>query len=129
MGSVAARIAPVNSAPNQGAFIPASCPDYLADNGFGHLTNYQVWQLDQDPQMRRGYMSYNQDSTIADFFLGIGGPAFEAALFPEMAQAEDAHPDRVRSWIATGNGHTFLLTEAVSSPTAQVVTWPLTTYT
>ena len=94
---------------NQDAFFPASCPDCLADDG--HLTNYLVWQLDQDPQVRRGYMSYTQDSTIADFFLGIGGPAFEAALFPEMAQAEDAHPDRVRSWIPAGNSHTFVLLE------------------
>lgn len=96
---------------NQAAFIPESCPDCLAEDGDGHLTNYQIWQLDQNPQVRRGYMSYTQDSTIADFFLQIGGPAFEEALYQEMAQAEDAHPERVRSWIPAGNGHTFILAE------------------
>ncbi len=92
---------------NQTAFLPASCPNCIADDG--HFTDYQVWQLDQDPNVRRGFMSYTQDSVIGDFFLGIGGDAFEAALVPEMMQMESAHPDRVRYWIPEGNGHTFLL--------------------
>lgn len=94
---------------NQDAFIPASCLDCLPDDG--HLTNYQIWQMDQDPNVRRGYMSYTQDSTIAVFFLGIGGPAFEEALFSELAKSETAHPNRVRSWVPNGDGHTFLLLE------------------
>lgn len=94
---------------NQSAFIPESCPDCLADDG--HLTNFLVWQLDQDPNVRRGFMSYTRDTVIGDFFLGIGGEAFEAALFPELAQLQNAHPDRVRSWVPDGTGHTFLLIE------------------
>ena len=94
---------------NLGAFIAASCPDCLDDDG--HLTNFLVWQFDQDPNVRRGILSYTQDTVLADFFLAIGGPAFEEALFPELAQMEEAHPDRVRSWVPAGNGHTFVQAE------------------
>lgn len=92
---------------NQTAFIPASCPTCIPEDG--HLSDYLDWQLDQDPNVRRGFMSYTQDSVIGGFFLGIGGPAFEAALFPELMQMETAHPDRVRYWAPDGEGHTFLL--------------------
>lgn len=92
---------------NQFAFIPESCPTCIPDDG--HLSDYLDWQLDQDPNVRRGFMSYTQDSVIGGFFLGIGGPAFEAALFPELMQMETAHPDRVRYWVPNGSGHTFLL--------------------
>ncbi|MDX1733215.1 MAG: pectin acetylesterase-family hydrolase [Halioglobus sp.] len=94
---------------NQSAFIPQSCPDCLGPDG--HLSNYLSWQLEQDPNTRRGYMSYSQDSTIATFFLGLDGPVFEAALTEELSQLEAAHPERVRSWVPDGVGHTFLLRE------------------
>lgn len=94
---------------NQTAFLPDSCPECLDPDG--HLTNYLIWQLDQDPSIRAGYLSYTQDFVIGDIFLGIGGPAFEAALFEEMAQQEAAHPDRFRSWIPAGTSHTFLMAE------------------
>jgi hypothetical protein len=91
---------------NLRAFIPASCPNCIA--GDGHLTDYLSWQMDQDPGVRRGLLSYTQDINLADIFLEIGGPVFERALVEEMRQQEDAHPARVRSWIVDGNGHTFV---------------------
>lgn len=92
---------------NQTAFIPESCANCIPSDG--HLSDYLDWQLDQDPNVRRAFMSYTRDTVIGTVFLGIGGEAFETALFPELMQMESAHPDRVRYWAADGAGHTFLL--------------------
>jgi len=94
---------------NSGAFIPDSCEDCIADDG--HLSNYHIWQMDEDENLRRGMLSYSRDTTFADFFLGIGKDAFEVALLEEMQKLEDAHPDRQRSWIPAGADHTFVLLE------------------
>jgi hypothetical protein len=91
---------------NIGAFIPASCPQCIPADG--HLTDYLIWQMDQDPMVRRGLLSYSRDTNLSDLFLKIGGVAFEQALRQEMQQQEQAHPDRTRYWIAAGNGHTFV---------------------
>lgn len=92
---------------NQSAFLPASCGDCVAADG--HLSNYLNWQLDQDPDVRRAFMSYNRDATIGVFFLGIGGETFQTAMLPELEQMQSAHPDRVRYWVADGDAHTVLL--------------------
>ncbi|MDA8752682.1 pectinacetylesterase family protein [Halieaceae bacterium] len=92
---------------NAEAFIPESCPDCIDEDG--HLTNYHKYQLDQDPDLRMGFMSTKQDTVIADVFVMIGGPAFEEVLLPEMQELRDAYPERFRSLIADGNQHTFLL--------------------
>ena len=91
---------------NSLAFLPASCPDCI--DADGHTTNYHIYQLDQDPDLLTGFMSTEQDSVIADTFIGIGGPAFEEALRMEMPEIEAAHPERFRSLIADGNAHTFI---------------------
>lgn len=91
---------------NIGAFIPDSCANCIAADG--HMTDYLNWQLDQDPDVRRAMLSYTQDVNLADLFLEIGGPAFEAALSQEMREQEEAHPGRMRSWLVEGNGHTFV---------------------
>ena len=96
----------VSSEWNSTAFLPASCPTCIGADG--HTTDYHIYQLDQDANLLTGFMSTEQDSVIADTFVGIGGPAFEAALRSEMADIEAAHPDRFRSLIADGNDHTFL---------------------
>jgi hypothetical protein len=64
--------------------------------------------MDEASNFRRGMLSYNRDSTIADFFLMIGQDAFEEAFYEEMQELEDAHPDRQRSWIPAGSDHTVL---------------------
>ena len=94
---------------NSEAFIAESVPDFIDENG--HLTNGHIYYLDEDPDLRVGFMSTKQDTVIADVFIMIGGPAFEAELIPEMAKLEEAHPDRFRSLIADGNLHTFLLSQ------------------
>lgn len=91
------------------AFLPESCETCIPDDG--HLTDYHIWQLDEDSNVRRGMLSYSRDTTFADFFLGIGKDAFEVALYEEMQQLEDAHPERQRSWIPAGEEHTFLMRE------------------
>ncbi|MEZ5502027.1 MAG: pectin acetylesterase-family hydrolase [Halioglobus sp.] len=94
---------------NLGAFIPASCADCIAADG--HLSDYLIWQMDQDHQLKRGLLSYTRDTNLADLFLQIGGAAFETALFQEMRQQEEASPGRTRSWIVEGSGHTFVETD------------------
>lgn len=89
------------------SFLPESCTDCIADNGHG--TNLHIWYLDQDPDLRQSLMSFTQDSTIAGAFFNVPGPVWEVALREEMQQVEAAHPDRVRTFIADGNQHTFLL--------------------
>lgn len=91
---------------NLSAFIPASCPDCIAEDG--HLSDYLIWQLDQDPNVRRSYLGYTGDSTLANTFLRIGGASYEQAIIAEMAQQEAAHPERVRSWLKAGMQHTFI---------------------
>ncbi len=91
---------------NSGAFMPPSiCPECYES---GDLTEYFNWQFQQDDNFRMAMLSSKQDSTIADFFLGIGGPAFEAKLLPMMANLEASNPERFRSFITNGNAHTFL---------------------
>jgi hypothetical protein len=94
---------------NSAAFFPESCEECLADDG--HLTDYHGWQMAEDPNTRRGFLSYTQDTVFADIFLMIGKPAFEEAMLVEMQQAEDDHPERVRTWIPIGTGHTFVQAE------------------
>jgi len=94
---------------NLDAFLPASCADCIADDG--HFTNYMIWQLEQDPDTRLSLLSYTQDFVIANTFVRIGGPAFEAALREQMQRQEDAHPQRVRSFLPAGSSHTFLQLE------------------
>jgi Pectinacetylesterase len=94
---------------NMQAFVPESCVDCLADDG--HLTRYMLWQMEQDEGFRRSLVSYKQDAVLANDFLQVGGPAFEASTLREMERQESAFPGRVRSFLVNGNGHTLLLLE------------------
>jgi len=94
---------------NTEAFIPESCPDCVAPDG--HLTEYLIWQMDQDTTVRRAMLSYTQDTVFADTFLQIGGPAFETALLEEMRQQREAHPGRTQTFLPAGDGHTFVQLE------------------
>lgn len=88
-------------------FLPPSCPDCIAADGHG--TSIHSWGLDRDENLRLSLLSYKQDSTIANFFFEVPGPVWEPELIRKMAEVEASHPDRVRSLIADGNSHTFLL--------------------
>lgn len=89
------------------SFLPASCPECIAEDGHG--TGVHSWGLEQDENLRLSLLSHKQDSTIANFFFGVSGDAWEPELIREMAEVEAAHPDRVRSLIADGSAHTFLI--------------------
>ena len=91
---------------NVRAFLPESCPECIAEDG--HLSDYHIWQMDEDANVRRGMLSYSYDTVFADLFLMIGQAAWEEAMYPEMQQLEDAHPERSKYWIPIGAGHTFV---------------------
>lgn len=91
---------------NISSFFPASCAECDVQGSPAGIIN---WQLAQDPNARLGMLSYTQDFTIGTFFLGIGGPAFEAVLRPTLADVEAANPERMRSFVRAGESHTFLM--------------------
>lgn len=91
---------------NAGAFYPNSCAGCIGDDG--HLTDYHAYQLAEDPNLRMGFMSYERDGVIVERS-SIDAPTFEAALLEAMAELREAFPDRFRSFIAEGDGHTFIL--------------------
>jgi len=105
---------------NIGGFFPASCPECNVQGSSAGIIN---WQLQQDPNVRLGMLSYTQDSTIGTFFLGIGGPAFEAVLRPTLADVEAANPGRMRSFVHAGTSHTFLLGLSASVEGVSVGDW------
>jgi hypothetical protein len=90
---------------NSGAFFPASVEGAIPDGSPTILLN---WQLQQDPNIRLGMLSYQQDFVIGTAFLDIGGPAFESILRPTVADVQSANPDRVRSFLRAGSDHAFL---------------------
>ncbi len=92
---------------NAGAFFPASCADCIGEDG--NLTGYHEYQLEQDSNLRMGFMSFAQDGVLTDERLGISGPVFEAELVQAVAELEAAAPDRFRSFIAAGTDHTFII--------------------
>jgi hypothetical protein len=106
---------------NIDSFFPASCAECDVQGSSAGVIN---WQLEQDPDMRLGMLSYSQDSTIGTFFLGIGGPVFESVLRSTFADVEAAHPDRMRSFVRAGATHTFLLSDlSVSVEGVSVSDW------
>ncbi|MEP4146551.1 MAG: pectin acetylesterase-family hydrolase [Halioglobus sp.] len=94
---------------NSGAFFPESRPELIPEDG--HFSDYHVWQMDEDPDVRRGMLSHSDDTVFALVFLMIGFDAWREALYPEMQQLEDAHPERSHYWIPQAVGHTFLQAE------------------
>ncbi|MDP5137457.1 pectin acetylesterase-family hydrolase [Rheinheimera baltica] len=84
-------------------FFPESCETCIGEDG--NLTGYHSYQLNQDDNLRMSFLSTKQDSTVS---AGMPPEEFESQLLGAVAALEDAHPDRFRSLIANGDGHTFL---------------------
>ncbi|MEO0325550.1 MAG: pectin acetylesterase-family hydrolase [Myxococcota bacterium] len=103
---------------NSGAFFAESCMDCIGEDG--HLTGQQIWQLNQDPDVRMGFLSSRQDATLVAS-LGVSGEFYEAAVLEAMAELEAAHPDRFRSLVAGDDTHTFLLREYDRNIGGQVI--------
>lgn len=92
---------------NMAGVFPASCANCIGEDG--HLTDFHKWLLAQDDTLRLSMMSYTRDAVVALTFAQVGGEVFERELLAEMQDLEAAYPDRVRSFIADGSAHTFLL--------------------
>ena len=89
---------------NASAFLPASCTDCVGTNG--NLTNYYLYQLAQDENVRMGFISATQDSTMS---LALGGDAFESELRTLVATLNTNYPNRFNGLVPEGNEHTFLM--------------------
>jgi hypothetical protein len=91
---------------NAAAMYPQSCADCRGADG--KLAGYHRYQLDQDPLLRMGFMSTKQDGVMLER-LPMSPQAYEAEVVAMMAALQAAHPDRFRSFVADGDGHTFIL--------------------
>lgn len=91
---------------NSAAFIPASCGQCIGDDG--NLTGYHKYQLDQDNNVRMGFISSTGDAVIVDRS-GIDAPIFEAELTAAVVELEEAHPERFRSLISSSREHTYII--------------------
>ena len=85
------------------AFFPESCDACIGEDG--NLTGYHNYQLNEDENLRMGFMSTKQDSTVRG---DLSAADFENQLLDAVATLEETHPERFRSLIANGDGHTFL---------------------
>ena len=104
---------------NSRAFLPASCETCIGDDG--HTTDIHKWLLEQDDNFTLGMMSYTRDTVISVTFTGAGGKVFERELIAELENLEAAFPQRVRSFVAAGPAHTFLLGSLVTTSGAVTV--------
>lgn len=85
---------------------PEGCADCIGADG--NLTGFHSWQLDRDPNLRMGMMSYTRDDVVLER-LTLPPASWEAELRAAVDELEQAHPDRFRSFIADGDGHTFVI--------------------
>ncbi len=85
---------------------PERCSDCIGADG--NLTGFHRYQLDQDPDLRMGFMSTKRDGVVLER-LPMTPEAWEAELLASVDELEQAHPDRFRSFIADGDGHTFVI--------------------
>ena len=92
---------------NAGDFFPASCPSCLGQDGT--LTEYHAYQMTADMNLRVGMMSTLQDAVVTTERGNVTPEFFEAELLEAMETLRTNFPDRFRSFIAAGDGHTFVL--------------------
>jgi hypothetical protein len=90
---------------NAEQFLPASCPECLAN---GHLTGLIGWQLAHDPLLTVVPLSFLRDTIIGTLFLKIGADAFEAALKAETTRFANEYPGRYVPFLLEGSKHTLL---------------------
>jgi len=87
---------------------PASCTDCVGDDG--NLTGYQSWQLGRDPELRMGFMSYRRDDVVLER-MATEPADWEAEMLQSLDELGAAHPDRFRSFVVDGEGHTMVLSD------------------
>jgi len=74
----------------------------------GNLTGFHRYQLEEDPNLRMGFMSTKQDGVGLER-LATTPEDWEAQLLEAVEELEQAHPDRFRSFVADGDDHTFVI--------------------
>lgn len=90
---------------NSAAFIPASCNACIGEDG--NLTGYHQYQLDEDENVRMGFISSTADEVITGS--GIDPAVFGAELIEAVAELEESHPERFRSLISFTDEHTYII--------------------
>ncbi|MCR9104133.1 MAG: pectinacetylesterase family protein [Gammaproteobacteria bacterium] len=90
---------------NSAAFIPASCDACTREDG--NLTGYHQYQLDEDKNLRMGFISSTADEVVTGS--GIDPAVFGAELIETVAELEQSHPDRFRSLISFTDEHTYII--------------------
>jgi len=92
---------------NSSAFFPASCETCIGEDG--NLTDYHKYQLAEDPNLRFGFLSTKQDAVVTIERGTMSGPEFERQLLEAIGELSEDYPERFRSLIADGDGHTFII--------------------
>jgi hypothetical protein len=89
-----------------GQFFPASCADC---DPLGQQTALIKWRLDNDSTVREAFYSTDGDA-VDRFFLKIPTQeAYRALILSEHGALNDAHPDRYKRFIVSGDDqHTIL---------------------
>lgn len=90
---------------NSAAFFPASCSTCIGDDG--NLTDYHKYQLDEDENVRMGFISSTADEVITGS--SIDPEVFGAELIENVAELEEAHPGRFHSLISFTDEHTYII--------------------
>tara|TARA_R110000823_G_scaffold27609_7_gene80335 strand:- start:125 stop:1168 length:1044 start_codon:yes stop_codon:yes gene_type:complete len=90
---------------NCAAFIPASCNACIGEDG--NLTGYHQYQLDEDENVRLGFISSTADEVITGS--SIDPAVFGAELIEAVAELEESHPERFRSLISFTDEHTYII--------------------
>jgi hypothetical protein len=91
---------------NSAAFIPASCTACIGEDG--NLTDYHKYQLEEDGELRMGFISSTRDEVVVGRTM-MDGATFEVELRQAMVELEDAYPERFRSLISDTDEHTFIV--------------------
>lgn len=89
-----------------GAAFPASCPDCVGADG--NLTEFHNYQLNEDPQLRIGFISSTQDEVATS---AVPPDIFEAELLEAVSELEEHHPLRFRGLVPDSDEHTFILSQ------------------
>ncbi|MCB9741553.1 MAG: hypothetical protein H6741_24960 [Alphaproteobacteria bacterium] len=75
----------------------------------GHMTPMIGWALERDRDLRVAMFSNTRDEILSEWFLGIGGRAFEDALLAETAALKLDADARLATFIVDGEAHTSLI--------------------
>ncbi len=90
---------------NSDPVLPASCTTCIGEDG--NLTDYHKYQLDEDANLRMGFISSTGDEVIVP--TPEDRAVFGAQVIEAVAELEAAHPERFRSLISDSEEHTYII--------------------